>query len=611
MNRVPSCDRSAWIGRICTVLALLALSACDGPGAAGRCAGDPGCLYGNADSGAEPPVTGGDAGLVPDVDASPPGPNDESGFSADACFNGLDDDGLAGGETDGAFDCDDASCGSAAICCLGETHEACCVPAAGFSIELAACGDPTDCARGGGVFGAPYLTADGLVPNGDGVADGGLVVGDALDPTRDRLTLRATLRADADCEGDCVEVAAFGLGDAPDRESMRITPDVGISLRPARREIALVVAGETLHAWRYDGPADVAATLVLAPNGHLDASVMGVPGAEPVSATYTPRPDRRLVIYGRTENSAARVPARVVSVTVEEMRCRVPSALDRPLAPQVPWGEPWTTEAPRAPSVLADEDTLHVAFEIDGDIFLADRGPEGAWRLRGSDLDDPVLRAPDGERYADPELVRTTSGHFLLLTHEVDGRDTIAVSRVDDFAAAVHFPDPRPLAVDGVADASLRAPSALVTTEGVWVAAVGGRGEQSAISLFLADAALTSLERRVEQPVLTASGDLFRFDGQEVGDPELVRDGDGLVRLYYAGRRGTRWAIGLYVTANGELWREVGDGSPLLEAAGFGFDGLSVRGPDARWRETDGVMELWYGATDGARRALAFAEESR
>ncbi|MEC7519564.1 MAG: hypothetical protein VYE22_06860 [Myxococcota bacterium] len=593
---MPSCDRRLRIGRICTVLLLLGVGGCTDAGTA-ACPGAP-CYRGGDGGPADEADASADAGMQtpgPHLDAGALG--DEASFGAGACFNGVNEDVGLDAEDDGA-DCDDASCASAAICCLGESDAACCVASPRVVHAFGDCDGVSGCAPGALVFGAPRVAADGLVPNGDESGDGGLALGEPLDLTRQRVTLTGRLRAEAECAEDCLEVAAFGVGDAPTLG--RVLPDVAMALRPARREIALLVAGETLHAWRYDGAADLVVSLTLAPTGELTA---GVEGMEPVSATFMPRADRRALIYGRTQSLRAE-PARVMSLSVEASTCRMPSALDRWDAPEIPWGEPWAGQAPRSPSVLADDETLRLAFELDGSLFVAVRDPSGAWRMQGSDLDDPVLRAPAGTRYADPDLVRTEAGDFLLLTVESDGQTRLAVSGPVELASA-RFPDPRVLG-----EPDLRAPSAAVTPDGeVLIAAVRGRASGSRVLLFDSDPAFTSLSPKVEQPIVTASGELFRFDEQEVADPALMVDGDGLLRLYYAGRRGTRWALGLRASIDREHFREIGGGAPILTPSGSGFDALSVRAPDARW---DGdAVELWFGAHSGAAWSIGAAVEAR
>jgi hypothetical protein len=64
-----------------------------------------------------------------------------------------------------------------------------------------------------------------------------------------------------------------------------------------------------------------------------------------------------------------------------------------------------------------------------------------------------------------------------------------------------------------------------------------------------------------------------RFDADEIASPSLVRDADGLLRLYYTGRRANRWTVTVVISENGDFWRRVS------ETAGASDE---VLGPDDR-----------------------------
>jgi len=81
---------------------------------------------------------------------------------------------------------------------------------------------------------------------------------------------------------------------------------------------------------------------------------------------------------------------------------------------------------------------------------------------------------------------------------------------------------------------------------------------------------------------------------------------DGLFRLYYAGRRGTRWSVGLLVSPDLETWFPVG---AVLSPDEEGLDAIAVRGPGP-FVAADGRVGLYYRASDGVLTSLGLARPS-
>jgi hypothetical protein len=114
--------------------------------------------------------------------------------------------------------------------------------------------------------------------------------------------------------------------------------------------------------------------------------------------------------------------------------------------------------------------------------------------------------------------------------------------------------------------------------------------------------------------VRSRDGRGIAFDVDEVAAPALVAY-RGLLRLYYAGRRGTRWAIGLMVSEDGIHWWPANGGAPILTGSGaaMAFDALSVSDPDPVVVDPnpdvhgDEELRLYYTGSDGVNMAIGLA----
>ena len=105
---------------------------------------------------------------------------------------------------------------------------------------------------------------------------------------------------------------------------------------------------------------------------------------------------------------------------------------------------------------------------------------------------------------------------------------------------------------------------------------------------------------------ITRRGDVSAsgFDADEIAHPSLIVH-DGAWQLYYAGRRGTRWGVGLLLSDELLRWRWYAGGRPVLEGDGNGFDRVGVGAPDAV--SVGATVELYYEGTDGTRTRLGRA----
>ncbi|MFK7987350.1 MAG: hypothetical protein AB8I08_15100 [Sandaracinaceae bacterium] len=588
-SSVPTCDLRRSIGRIRPILGLLLLvGGCAGHDVMGAC--DEGNCEG-ADGGAAPGDAGPmfvDAGAVSDAGLSPtdtpPGFSERGGVDPDlSCSDGLDNDDT------GSADCDDQlSCGASDYCCFGSTNDACCDEQPAMSVLFSDCTDLDNCAGLSNSFGAnaPVVESGYFVPNGDG-QDSGVVLGDPVDGRTDRIELRVDVEAPSGtC--DCADAVAFGIGAAPAGQA-RAALDVAVMVRHAYGDIALVVAGEVV--WTHDlsgysvadtGMHELPLELDLNPDGTLTLRLTATPERAGVQTTaaWTPRPDRRVLLYGRTPNRAAMpMHTRIASAAMISYRCEVPSALARSATPASVSGA--------QPSIVRHGSTLWMATASDGQIAFHNQ-QSGAWVSVASttldqegDLSNPALTV-ENERLV-MYVEETTATRSAILRYEQNAEGVWGV--------------PTPV---GLSRADWGQPSALTTTTDRWLAVTNyDNGE---ISLFRWN---DVEETYLLVDTLGPSGDHADFRQDEVADPELVEDGAGLLRLYYAGRRGTRWAIGVQISTNGTVWRDP-VGEAILSSTGQGHDALGVRSPAVLIE--DGEVTLYHTASDGIDWSVGLAD---
>ena len=117
--------------------------------------------------------------------------------------------------------------------------------------------------------------------------------------------------------------------------------------------------------------------------------------------------------------------------------------------------------------------------------------------------------------------------------------------------------------------------------------------------------ARASCEARTDDFVLEPSTDPLAFDRDEVSAPVAITHA-GVTRIYYAGRRGTRWSVGLLLQGTDRtFFRAANDGAAVLTPTGQGPDALGVSSPAAF---VDGSeLVLLYAGTEGAHWRLLSA----
>lgn len=622
---MPSCDLRRQIGRIrpiCAALLILLPACSDGIADACADAPDPAACRADADAGRDGFSDGGpggglDAGMDPavdggSVDAAAPSELDEAARGGlFACANGVDDD------ANSAPDCEDAACGASSYCCVGAGRAACCSTLGrDLGVDFAACAgpEPADCAPSLRAFGAPpsRLETGGFVPGGDDLGDSGLELGSAVDLRRERVTLTATIAARPDgCESPgCLDVVAFGLGDAPTAAPHRVSPEVAVFVRASRGDYALVVAGEVAATGDIESEDPQVYRLSASPDGTVS---LQVGGASPTTARMQPRAGLTPMLWGRSFELAgsAEWPARVSSVQVSSWGCDMPDGLARPATPAIPFAGPSFVTDVTSPSAVLDGSEILLAFVYQGAVHLARH--DGAWRLAGSgSLASPALVVGVNERVEDPRLVRRAARYDLYVTFVgSDGRARIGLAHGGAWHAET-FDPVTPLELPDDELREYRSPAVLDRPGAdTLLAAVSEDARRSVIVLFAApgpDGPFDYANGTFEASVIAEPGpDLGHFAADEVDDPELFAGGRGLLRLYYAGRRGTRWAIGARVNGGVlDTWRDPYEGEAILSGSGVGFDALSVHDP-AVVLDGDGLW-LFHTASDGVRASIGRAE---
>ena len=231
------------------------------------------------------------------------------------------------------------------------------------------------------------------------------------------------------------------------------------------------------------------------------------------------------------------------------------------------------------------------------------------------------MSASDG--YESPALAYAAGQWFLYATRVHDGARSIvlATSTTD----VLSFGAPAPIAASGVSG-ELSAPAPIPgdpmllvarrqpppmadeTTQSppelVLLSLDAGGANAAAAPVCSADSSCDG-GARGQTHLYTARTTTIRFDADDVDDPAVVLY-DHVYRLYYAGRLGSRWSIGMLIAADLHYWRPALDGDAILAADGDGLDAVSVRGPAPLVE--DGHVSLYYVGSDGDVPTIALAQ---
>ncbi|MCC6874035.1 MAG: hypothetical protein IT378_06980 [Sandaracinaceae bacterium] len=588
VRAVPAWARFGTIGRLCPA-ALLAV-ACGGAGSPFASndggAGVPGDgSAGFTDAGAGHP----DAGFDPAFDAGASPARNEADLGAIACFNGEDDD------SNGDRDCADTSCGAVGSCCFGSGSPGCCVSdATPVSVDFATCaGTLAECLGvSASLFGPalPVVEDGAFIANGDESFDGSALIGPALDATSQRIVLRASLAAPlGGCGVACLSSVGLGVTSAADPSTVGWSPEVAVVVSGSRGDFALVVAGLEVQRFRLPTDAPAEYTLELDPTGRVSLSLDGARVASDVP--FAPRSGARVVLFGRAHNrpADAALPARALAISVATEICEMPAALTREGAPLLP-------DALEAPAAIELEGQAVVAAVSQGGIYL--------WRQQGAGYapwptDDARLEpAGDVLAYGSPSLVQDPETLWIFAQERGLGARWV---RATLSAAGDVGPLEALAGTEGIEEAGLA-----YVRGAYWLVGRMGTGAESRIVWLVSTDGVAFAPGRGDLDASTIArprlNEVAAFDRDEVGAPALVVDGRGIVRAYYAGRRGTRWSIGMRA-ADYDSFRD--EAFEVLGPSGSGHDALGARAPSPLVRE--GELHLFYEAWDGARARLGHA----
>jgi hypothetical protein len=609
---------------------MVALAACAGDfadrGATGEDCTTPPCRAGD-DTGPPGPVPDGpdggtqwspsDSDPLPASTLEPSagvGRYEDGDLGAASCFDGADNN-----DADGV-DCADPACSFLGSCRVGSGDF--CAGLGAVTLDFSTCSpsvDPVDCfAATTDAFGPVRWVAGGVFhPGGDERSDAGIVLETVHDLRSQRVEITAALSS-SDCT-DCIESAGVALtAQTSFTATTQLQPIVALLLGAARDEALLVVGGEVVGVHPVEGPREEW-RLTVRPTGRVTAERVDGTGSL-LESSFVPAAAARVALYGKNTNHSPGTTggAGIERATVARGQCEIPTIWNARDELDVLTVTRTTLDVSAARGLTADygpDGSLAVAFERGGSVLFGGRsgGPELALAHPES---VPALAVDDGDWFdaiADPELfVRADERWAMLFTGAyVGGRKTIGLAVQDAVGAPTFTPHATPVVLPGAEDdlTEVEMPSVTRIEGDLLVMSARGTHVDGAQSLVLYVSSddgetwrrhfsreLDALTRREGQRVGSD------FDADEIAYPSLAVVA-GSYQLYYAGRRGTRWAVGLLATDALINWRDAG------QVFGRG-------GPDAFDRfgpvEVDVAVagnraELFYVGTDGATNGLGVA----
>lgn len=538
-----------------------------------------------------------------------------SAYDPATCYDGEDND------DSGAVDCADESCANLGSCCVGSAD--CCATLSSpplpstLTIPADCPGMPsTGCLAGEPVteFGdpGPRITDGVLYPGGDDSYDSGLLIGGSVDLSAMRAEVTTRFEAPSDCGASCLEgVGVAFTAQADFGPSTYVRPLVGLVSSGARGTVSLVVSDTTIRTWSLEENPGTW-KLTLRPTGTAEVSIDGVPAG---SARFPTIADARLVVYGRNRNPGSTAPNGSGISQLETLveLCDIPQAWrvrDELVLSVPPALSPLEAGLVRAPSVAVKDGRLALAYEQDNRIGFAVRGSEPQRFTVAAEEAFVTPGLPWNESGAEhPELLWDGSEWRLFYT-AISAEDvrSIGVARSVDPSVTPFVSDDEPLLEpDGVRVVGYSSPAVvrLGYDHEIWILVVRADladGSHQLQTFVSRDGGMGfarfEQDRLAELTTRGTSATFDGFDADEIAGPSIVVQ-NGAYHLYYAGRRGTRWRVGLLLSDELVHWRVLDGGAPVLEGDGSGADRLGVRDPDVF--ATGTTVELFYGGTDGAR----------
>ncbi|MCA9579174.1 MAG: hypothetical protein KC668_27280, partial [Myxococcales bacterium] len=152
----------------------------------------------------------------------------------------------------------------------------------------------------------PTVEAGGMRPGGDGVTEGGVLVGTPLDLRVERLSLRVVFASPVSCpDGACVESAAVSVAPPNEVALGVVRPVAGLLYSASRADVSLVIGTQRRASWPLED-ANAAFTLELLPSGEV--RVLRDDTLLTDALRYSPPADAQVVLHGHNgELQGARV----------------------------------------------------------------------------------------------------------------------------------------------------------------------------------------------------------------------------------------------------------------------------------------------------------------
>ncbi|NOQ85116.1 MAG: hypothetical protein GQ551_14005 [Myxococcales bacterium] len=506
--------------------------------------------------------------------------------------------------------CGDAECRAFASCCVNTG--ACCEPILDAPplpavIDFQKCAGQTadGCAEGAGSGAISFgeldsvLSPRGFIPNGTATAEGGALIGDAVDLSSQRVEVEVQFTLPVGCNGTCLESAGIAFtSSAPDAF---VDAGVGLLLSGSREVVNLMLGNAVADSFDA-GTDDTRWRLVLSPDGSAqvlrDSVALGTYSFDAAALQQA-----RFVVFGRNLG-AADTSAAIAVIEVSSSLCDTPASWNERQAVTITLGG---NEVPEhafgsAPSIVDLGARRLMAYKVDGEIFLAEQEAPGELFLGDGEPTLVPTEAYDASGVEDPELVWDGSSMFLFYTaRDANGVGSIAAA-VSDQSLQAFVKGQRPSLVPTGDVLSYDAPSALYR-DGLWLLVVratlvDGTTEFHAFYSDLGADWSRVIDGGLEK--LTHSDN----PTSEVTDPSLIIH-NSAYQLYYARRTGTRWSVELAVSDELLVWRSIGD---VLGDSDEDFDSLGARSPDAL-SQPDRI-DIVYSGQDGVSFRLGAASRA-
>jgi len=97
------------------------------------------------------------------------------------------------------------------------------------------------------------------------------------------------------------------------------------------------------------------------------------------------------------------------------------------------------------------------------------------------------------------------------------------------------------------------------------------------------------------------------WDSRDVAHPTVIYHNDQFM-MWYCGRGGSYWDIGLATSSDGSVWNKYGGNPVLVRGASGQPDSYSAYTPEVIFHE--GKFKMWYGGLDGSKVTTCYAEST-